>query len=464
MGTMVDIFVNYRRGSHSVAVVALVEELARHFGADAVFLDLRIRSGAQYPGLLDDALRSCSVLVAVMHDDWLAGFDTERDKDWVRYEIDYALRNDKAVVPVLLEDATLPRRGELDEIGDLITWNATRVRAETFRVDIDRLVRVIEDHVIPRSPVPATPPADPPAKRVGLRVAAWTTALFLLAPMVLFESNPLWLQFAFPAFGSAVLLVTMAVLSIVPVIALSPLAALWGQNVGARSHREILARRWGPAALIVVAVAYETSESMTKDGGWQEWEVWFVIVLAVLAAYFLHRWWRRRAADDHAWPPPVTTEHGVFRRACLRLHDKLLTDKDWRLPRTKAIQREAETIYQRLTEVRAELSARAAMSPARWVRSGFSAEATGYVGWFISIVALDVVAFVIAVLGPGVGWGACSLIVAAVGAAAVATAAKVTVLQRVDRRDIARWVAELTERQQVLAPLIFGENANPGRD
>jgi hypothetical protein len=220
---MVDIFVNYRRGSHSVAVVALVEELARHFGTDAVFLDLRIRSGAQYPGLLDDALRSCSVLVAVMHDDWLAGFDEERDKDWVRYEIDYALRNDKAVVPVLLEDATLPRRGELAEIGDLITWNATRVRAESFRGDIDRLVRVIEDHVVPRSPVPAAPPADPPAKRVGLRVAAWATTLFLLFPLLAFTSNPLWQQFALPAFVSAVILVTMAVLSIVIVVAFSPL-------------------------------------------------------------------------------------------------------------------------------------------------------------------------------------------------------------------------------------------------
>jgi hypothetical protein len=216
--------------------------------------------------------------------------------------------------------------------------------------------------------------------------------------------------------------------------------------------------------LVIVAVAFGLSKIGTDDGGWQEWEVWYLVVIVVLAAYFLHRWWRRRAADDHAWPPPVTTEHGVFRRACLRLHERLLTDKDWRLPRTRAIQREAETIYQRLTEVRAELSARAAMSPVRWVRSGFSGEATGYVGWFVSIVALDVVAFVIAVLGPGVGWGACSLIAATVGAAAVATAAKVAVIHRVDRRDVARWVAELTERQQVLAPLIFDEDAHPDRD
>lgn len=457
---MYSIFVNYRRGDHSVAVAALTEMLAHHFGHDEVFLDVDIPSGERYPQEIDERLHGCDVLVSVIHDGWAATFDTPRKKDWVHYEIATALKKCITVIPVLLEDAAQPTWEQLPpDIAGLSLFQNARVRSTEFRTDVDQLIRRLEHHVDLDKSTPPKKPVNAKPKRTLPRIAGLACALFLVTPVVFFEPVPLWLMFAQPAFVSAALLAIASLLTMIATWSLRRFIYRWERRAGTRTHREVLSRNWILPALLVVVSAFFVSRAMIRDGAWQEWEGWYLVVLVVVVAYYFHRWWRRTTAGDDAWPPPVTSEHWVFRRAALRLHDKLTTDKEWRRPRSRTIQRQAVSIYLDLANARKELTARAALPLARWIRHGYSGETMLYLGWLASIIALDVAAVAALVFGDPVPGSPLRAIAITVVVACAFTAAMVTTHFLLDRHRVATWIDELIEWQKTLGPLIFCTDA-----
>jgi hypothetical protein len=452
---MYSIFVNYRRSEHSaMAVSALKQMLAHHFGHDEVFLDVDIPTGERYPGLIDERLHGCDVLVAVIHDGWDATFDEPRKKDWVSYEIATALEKGIPIIPVLLEDTPRPAWDKLPrEIAGLSLFQNARLRSREIESDVDRLIQRLEHHV---DLEPVEPPAKARPKRTGLRIAALALALFLVTPVVFFESGPLWWMFAFPAFGSAILLALCSSLTMIATWSLRGVAHRWERRGGTRTHRETLTKNWVFAALLILVSAYFASRPLIRDGSWQEWKLWFALLLILFASAYLHRWWRKATAGDEAWPPPVTSDHWVFRRAARRLHEKLTTDKKWRHPRSRTTQRQAESIYLDLVEAREELIARAALPVTRWLRNGYTGETIMYLGWLASVLMLDVAATAVLVLGDRVPGSPLWPIVITVGGATIFTAAMLTTNFLVDRYRVSQWVVELTEWQETLEPLVFG--------
>jgi hypothetical protein len=450
------IFVNYRRGEHSVAVAALVEMLAHHFGRDEVFLDVDIPSGERYPQEIGDRLHGCHVLISVIHNGWAATFDEPRRKDWVHHEIATALKKNITVIPVLLEDASLPTWEQLPPaIADILLLQNANLRAAEFRSDVVNLIRRIEHHVDLDKTTPPKPPVEAKPKRTELHITALAVVLFLVTFIVFFEGGPLWFMFAQPAFVSAVLLALASLVTMIATWSLRRLGYRWEQRAGTRTHRESLSRNWLLPALLIVASAFFVSRTMTEDGAWQEWEWWYLVVLALFGAYYLHRSWRDMTAGEHAWPPPVTTEHWVFRRAALRLHDKLTTDKEWRHPRSRTPQRQAVSIYLDLAQARTDLIARASLPLARWTRNGYAGETTIYLGWFTSIIMLDLSAVAALVFGGNVAGTPLLVIAVTVVGAAVFTAVTVTTQFLLDRYRVTKWIDELTEWQRKLGPLIF---------
>ena len=181
----------------------------------------------------------------------------------------------------------------------------------------------------------------------------------------------------------------------------------------------------------------------------------YLITVVLGGAYFAQRSWQRYSARDHAWPPPVNTEPTTFRRAAHRLHEKLMTDPDWRGSRSLANQRIAMSMYTSLGDVQQELRTRAGLPLAAWIRAGHSREITGYLGWTTSIIALDVVAVALLTTLGSAGPGPYRLIVLTTAAALVFTAAKAVTEFYSDRREVTRWIDELTEWRARLEPLIF---------
>ncbi|WP_406357326.1 toll/interleukin-1 receptor domain-containing protein [Streptomyces sp. NBC_01635] len=186
------IFINYRRSEqHRGTVRAVRDRLAEHFGADQVFLDVEsISPGRRYPDELRKRLADAEVLLAVIHEGWAAERDEDgvrrlfREDDWVRMEIETALRTGKAVIPVVLAGAEPPSADELPEnLSEFALKNAhflSSLASDMWVPGREALVALLErDHVAPLWEI--YQPSKPDRSTVS---GCWLTVRTILAAVV----------------------------------------------------------------------------------------------------------------------------------------------------------------------------------------------------------------------------------------------------------------------------------------
>ena len=112
------IFLNYRRETDRHAAGRLYERLNIEFGPDNLFMDVQgsIKPGDDFAKKISDKVSSCDVLLAVVGQGWLDAKDPaggnrlSNPSDFVRIEITSALEQEKLVIPVLVDDASIPHR------------------------------------------------------------------------------------------------------------------------------------------------------------------------------------------------------------------------------------------------------------------------------------------------------------------------------------------------------------------
>jgi hypothetical protein len=129
------IFINYRRQDSGDAAAYLRAVLSRRFGAAKIFRDLNsIPLGADFSDVIRSTIASAVVCICLIGKNWLRGkssigkpriFDSQ---DYVRIEIESALRLGIPVVPVLIDGATMPSKKDLPaSIAKLATLNAVEL-------------------------------------------------------------------------------------------------------------------------------------------------------------------------------------------------------------------------------------------------------------------------------------------------------------------------------------------------
>jgi predicted Ser/Thr protein kinase len=145
------LFISYRRHDSRGSAGRIYDRVADRFGSDQVFMDVdNLPPGVDFNRAIIQAVSQCTVLLAVIGPHWLDAKDKRRRRlddpsDLVRMEIATALERNILVIPVLVEDAMMPRRQELPgNLAGLAGRNAHRVRHENFRSDVDRLLMTIE--------------------------------------------------------------------------------------------------------------------------------------------------------------------------------------------------------------------------------------------------------------------------------------------------------------------------------
>jgi formylglycine-generating enzyme required for sulfatase activity len=148
---MPKVFISYRRSDSQDVTGRIYDHLERRFGAENVFFDVdSIPLGVDFREHLDEAVGRCDVLLAVIGDSWLESRDGERRlddaRDFVRIEIESALRRGIPVIPVLVGRAAMPAEQELPEsLKPLAFRNAAEVRSgRDFGDHVARLIRGIE--------------------------------------------------------------------------------------------------------------------------------------------------------------------------------------------------------------------------------------------------------------------------------------------------------------------------------
>jgi TIR domain len=165
------IFVSYRRTDAGWPADLVATELKRRFGQARVFQDVRdIDSGDDFGAVLEEQFRQTSVLLALIGGGWLRAQDKfgrrrlDQTDDWVRREIKEALEKPGCVViPVLLDDATLPDEEEAlpPDISNFLKRQRFTIRQARSVDDIEALSRHIEDIGFTRisRPAPTVPGA-----------------------------------------------------------------------------------------------------------------------------------------------------------------------------------------------------------------------------------------------------------------------------------------------------------------
>jgi pterin-4a-carbinolamine dehydratase len=149
---MTEIFVSYRRESSQV-VDHLHDKLSRVTADGAVFLDRSdIEPGEEFPDRLRRALSEAHLVLAFIGRDWISiqhpvtyQRKLDMETDWVRVELEQAIRERKKIIPVLIEGARPLSAEQLPEsLRGLATLNAVSLSIERFLEDVDRLVTEIE--------------------------------------------------------------------------------------------------------------------------------------------------------------------------------------------------------------------------------------------------------------------------------------------------------------------------------
>jgi len=142
------IFINYRRDDASTNASRMYEWLAERYGEEQVFMDVdTIEPGMRWREAIDRAVGSSTLVLALIGARWLSDLDQRIDDpaDFMRYELETALRRDIRIIPVLVEGANMPRADELPEsLATLTEYQAFEVRNERFRYDKEELLKRVD--------------------------------------------------------------------------------------------------------------------------------------------------------------------------------------------------------------------------------------------------------------------------------------------------------------------------------
>lgn len=182
------VFISYRRGDSAGWAGRLETDLCRQLGPDTrVFMDVDgIPAGSDFARYIDATVGSCDALLAVIGPGWLKATDEQGlrrlddPSDFVRLEIEAALRRGIPVIPTLVDAVPLPRHEELPpSLAKLTTRQAVQMDNRNWEAALNRLVRDVGGDLSAGPPrlVPSTSRLDFGVLRQGQELPRRTVLL-----------------------------------------------------------------------------------------------------------------------------------------------------------------------------------------------------------------------------------------------------------------------------------------------
>lgn len=152
---MTPIFLSYRRADSQNITDRIYDGLVKEFCLANVFKDVdSIPLGADFRRVIEDSVTEAYVLLAVIGPSWVNATDEmgnrrlENPDDFVRIEIETALKHSITVVPITVDGASVPSASDLPEKMKAITSRqGLAIRPDPdFHNDIERLIHFISRH------------------------------------------------------------------------------------------------------------------------------------------------------------------------------------------------------------------------------------------------------------------------------------------------------------------------------
>jgi hypothetical protein len=132
----------------------LYDLLVEHFSAEQVFKDVdNIAPGEDFVERITTAVGSCDLLLALIGPDWLTITDEkgerrlDKPEDYVRLEVETALKRQIRLIPILVDPAQMPHADELPpSLALLARRNAVEINPDTF--DTKRLITAVQNTLV----------------------------------------------------------------------------------------------------------------------------------------------------------------------------------------------------------------------------------------------------------------------------------------------------------------------------
>lgn len=198
------VFISYRRDDAPDTVGRIDDWLTKHLPHDSIFFDIdSIHGGEDFRVKIEQAVAQSVVMLVIIGPKWAAITEAggtqrlDNPNDFVRIEIETALRRHIRIIPVLVQGANMPNASHLPpSLAPLAYRNALQVRAGTdFRADMKRVLKTIDSSLHPESepliPSPPYPKLSPTPTLATLRV--WLWAYIIVTPTaLLFTLLSIW--------------------------------------------------------------------------------------------------------------------------------------------------------------------------------------------------------------------------------------------------------------------------------
>ncbi len=147
-----NIFISYRRADTGGETGRLVDHLQQVFDKDQIFMDVEnLEPGMDFTEALTKNLKKCHVLLAIIGRQWLGETNgggqnrLQQEGDWVRKEIETAIKRNIRVIPVLVDDGKMPDKADLPEgLHPLLNRQAHIINHASFRADTERLIDLLK--------------------------------------------------------------------------------------------------------------------------------------------------------------------------------------------------------------------------------------------------------------------------------------------------------------------------------
>jgi len=171
---MPDLFLSYRRSDAQGHAGRLYDRLREEFGEAALFYDQQsINPGELWSQSIDEGLRAARVVLALIAPNWAEARDLQNRRrldvpeDVVRRELAAALQSGKLVIPVLIDEASIPRPEELPTelraLAGPLQIHRLQSRQDVYNAGVTALIRQLRQQLGPPvAPVLAIDPEKLP--------------------------------------------------------------------------------------------------------------------------------------------------------------------------------------------------------------------------------------------------------------------------------------------------------------
>jgi TIR domain len=186
------VFISYRRENTAGEARALFNDLAAQLGEGSVFMDVdSIALGRDFRVVLEETTASCDLMLVLIGRNWIDAKDEDgrtrlaNPGDYVRLEIEAALKRNIPVTPVLVQGARMPVAEQLPEtIRDFAYRNGFELSNTRWESDVREMIRRLG------LAGPPSPPIRPkPNRRIAWVLIPGVVILAIVGGLLLYPHS-----------------------------------------------------------------------------------------------------------------------------------------------------------------------------------------------------------------------------------------------------------------------------------